>query len=113
MDITPCMRCGACCACFQVAFPTSECDLAEAGMVPEAFTIVISPERRAMRGTEKRFNKRCLALVGTVGISVTCRIYASRPSTCHNFRAAWGPGNYNNNCDRARATYGLTTFSRY
>jgi Fe-S-cluster containining protein len=109
------MRCGACCACFQVAFPASECDLTEAGIVPVAFTVLITPDRRAMRGTEKRFNKRCLALTGVIGVAVTCDIYAWRPSSCHLFRISWGtePCAPNRNCDRARATYGLSPFSRF
>lgn len=107
------MRCGACCACFQVAFPASECDANEAGIVPVALTVWVSPGRRAMRGTDRHFNKRCEALMGTIGVAVSCNIYTCRPSTCHLFSIAWGPDGPNHNCDRARATYGLSPFSPY
>jgi uncharacterized protein len=83
--------------------------------VPVIFTVSISQGRRAMRGTEKRFSKRCTALMGVVGVAVTCDIYASRPSSCHLFRIAWGtePCAPNRNCDRARAAYGLSPFRQF
>lgn len=115
LNPTPCLRCGACCACFQVTFPASECDLTEVGIVPVAYTVSISPHRRAMRGTDKWFNKRCVALTGVIGVSVRCAIYALRPSACHLFRMAWGTDSCtpNRNCDRARAAYGLSPFSQF
>ena len=113
MHPSPCCRCGACCAFYTVAFSAVECDPASGGIVPAVFSVQIGFDRHAMRGTEKRFSKRCAALVGTIGVSVACRIYACRPSTCHQFTASWAPGPPNSNCDHARAVYGLMPFSPF
>jgi uncharacterized protein len=113
MHPSPCCRCGACCAFYTVAFAAVECDPDSGGIVPAAFSVNIGSDRRAMRGTEKRFNKRCSALAGIIGVSVACRIYDQRPSACHRFIASWEPGPANRNCDHARAIYGLLPLSQY
>jgi uncharacterized protein len=113
MHPSPCCRCGACCAFYTVAFTAAECDTTSGGIVPVAFSVSIGANRWAMRGTEKRFNKRCSALVGIIGLSVICSIYTNRPSTCQQFTASWELGSPNRNCDHARAIYGLLPFSNF
>ena len=101
-----CMRCGACCAAFRVAFHWSETETRSAFAVPFELATPIDPHRLAMRGTEGRA-PRCVALDGSVGDSVRCTIYANRPSPCRDMRAAWSDGRPSEQCDRARARYGL------
>ncbi|MEJ2640472.1 MAG: YkgJ family cysteine cluster protein [Desulfosarcinaceae bacterium] len=113
MPPSPCCRCGACCAFYTVAFASVECDPDSGGTVPVAFSVQIGHDRHAMRGTQKRFNKRCSALGGIIGVSVACRIYACRPTTCQQFAASWESGPPNGNCDHARAVYGLMPFNRF
>jgi Fe-S-cluster containining protein len=112
MPINLCQRCGACCAIFKVLFPSIETDMHPGGKVPVNHTIEIGPTRSAMRGTETS-PRRCMALQGIVGESVTCTIYAKRPSACQLFLAAWENVGGNAQCDRARGCYGLTPFSEY
>ena len=108
-DLNPCQKCGACCATYKVVFPSSEVDDHEGGCVPHGYTVRFDAARSAMRGTTS-FNKRCAALEGIIGLSVTCAIYANRPSTCHNFKASWEGNTGNETCDRARNCYGLMPF---
>ena len=112
MTTNICQRCGACCAIYKVLFPSEETDDHINGLVPLQDTVKIDACRSAMRGTEC-FNKRCVALAGTIGQNVLCKIYANRPSVCQNFRASWETGCSNPNCDRARASFGLQPFSEY
>ena len=44
---------------------------------------------------------RCVALSGTVGVSVDCTIYGQRPAPCHELTE----GSYA--CNKARARHGL------
>jgi len=106
------MECGACCALFRVAFLRVEADDSMGGTVPAALTVAIGNDRLAMRGTDG-FNKRCVALVGAIGVRVSCRIYDQRPSSCRGFAASWKQNRANPVCDRARVSYGLTPFSIY
>lgn len=101
-----CMRCGACCACFRVAFPGKECDAPADRRVPSEMTVLVDGQRRAMRGTDGRA-PRCVALDGQVGVGVRCAIYDRRPSTCRVFAVDWTLGRHNAVCSRARATLGL------
>jgi Fe-S-cluster containining protein len=112
MPISPCQRCGACCAIFKVLFPSIETDTHPGGKVPVMHTVEVGPTRSAMRGTETS-PRRCMALQGVVGNSVTCLIYSKRPSTCKLFMAAWKNGGGSTQCNRARGCYGLMPFSDY
>lgn len=95
----PCLSCGACCASFRVSFYWAE-------PVPEALTEALTPQRACMRGTNQAA-PRCTALLGTLGESVRCSIYAQRPSPCREFMPAWAEQQANAACDRARLQWGL------
>lgn len=60
----------------------------------------------AMRGTNQR-QKRCIALEGTVGESVSCSIYNQRPTPCREFPVFLEDGSLNPECNRIRAVYNL------
>ena len=62
----PCLRCGACCATFRVAFHWSEAQPGHPNGVPEALTSPLRRHELAMRGTET-LPVRCVALEGVVG----------------------------------------------
>jgi len=102
----PCLRCGACCAHFRVAFHWSEAEAFMGGTVPPELTERIDPHRVAMRGTQAR-QPHCVALQGTVGTAASCSIYAQRPSVCREVIPAWEFGAPSAQCDKARAAYGL------
>lgn len=102
----PCLRCGACCAAFRVAFHWSEAQPACADGVPEALTSPLRRHELAMRGTEV-LPVRCVALEGVVGEGTRCTIYAARPSPCRELGAAWEHGQPSPQCDRARAVHAL------
>ncbi|MBT8328755.1 MAG: YkgJ family cysteine cluster protein [Desulfofustis sp.] len=108
----PCLRCGACCAFFLVSFPSHEADQSTGGLVPFELTGESANSRRCMKGTEIK-QPRCIALGGTIGAHVNCRIYKNRPSTCRAFRRSWELNVGNFLCDKARAAYGLHVFSQY
>ena len=91
----PCQQCGACCAMYRVSFYW-----AEAADFAESLVEQISPVRACMRGTNQAA-PRCNALTGHVGESVSCSIYAQRPSPCREVE----PGD--DKCVRARARHGL------
>lgn len=109
-DGNPCMSCGACCALFRVSFYWAEADDG-AGRVPAALTEPLTPFLRCMAGSNDR-PPRCRALLGQIGCSVSCAIYASRPSPCREFRMNGEEGLANASCDRARAHYGLPPLAR-
>jgi|SRR6185312_5290559 len=102
----PCLRCGACCAVFRVAFHWSETDACVADGVPHDLTVNIDQHKVALRGTEGRA-PHCVALRGVVGQRTSCAIYAKRPSPCRELHAAWENGAPSPQCDRARRAYGL------
>lgn len=107
----PCLRCGACCAAFRVAFHWSEAQPANPGGVPERMAAPLRRHELAMRGTEQR-PVRCVALAGVVGDAAHCTIYAARPSPCRELGAAWEHGAPSPQCDRARAAHGLPPLVR-
>jgi Fe-S-cluster containining protein len=107
-----CMRCGACCALFRVSFDCRETDDIAGGVVPLHLTVKVNGTLSVMRGTEKR-PIRCQALIGQIGMMVSCVIYDQRPSACRLFLMAWENDRGNSNCDRARALYGLTPISHF
>ncbi|KGI78098.1 YkgJ family cysteine cluster protein [Oleiagrimonas soli] len=103
----PCLRCGACCAYFRVAFHWSEAEAFLGGVVPPESTVKLDPHRLAMRGTDRR-QPRCMALLGDVGRDASCSIYAQRPSVCRALIPAWEQGEPSPQCDRARQAHGLS-----
>lgn len=102
----PCLRCGACCAHFRVAFHWSEADITMAGEVPPALTEKLDPHRLVMRGTQAS-RPRCVALVGVVGKEVHCGIYTQRPSVCREVQPSWEFGTPSPQCDKARVAHGM------
>ena len=104
----PCLSCGACCAAFRVAFHWSQAQPHQADGVPADLARPLRQHELAMRGTDDApAPVRCIALEGTVGEKVHCRIYASRPAPCRELGAAWEHGQPSPQCDRARAVHGL------
>ena len=102
----PCLRCGACCAYFRVAFHWAEAEPSLGGVVPAALTEKLDPHRLAMRGTNAA-KPRCTALVGTVGQAAHCGIYAQRPSVCREVAPSWEFGAVSAQCDKARIAHAL------
>ena len=101
-----CQACGACCASFRVSFYWAEASDAPGGTVPVELTEQVSPHRRCMAGTA-RGASRCIALDGTVGVAVSCRIYDQRSSTCREFDAWREDGRPDPRCTDARQRHGL------
>lgn len=106
----PCLRCGACCAAFRVAFHWSEAEPALGGRVPAAMTEPLRTHERAMRGTSQAA-PRCIALDAEIGLRSRCTIHATRPSVCAEVAASWEFGLPSAQCDRARALHGLAPLS--
>lgn len=102
----PCIACGACCACFRASFYWAEADDATPGGVPVEYTDKLDSWRRVMRGTNQR-TPRCVALQGTLGISVWCSIHPRRSSVCREFVPSWQDGQRNPRCDQARQVHGM------
>lgn len=107
----PCLSCGACCAAFRVAFHWSEADAASGGAVPFEAVTRWDAHRVALRGTDRR-EPHCGQLQGRVGTSVSCAIYAQRPSPCRELQASWEAGAASEQCDRARQRHGLAPLTR-
>jgi Fe-S-cluster containining protein len=103
----PCLRCGACCACYRVAFYWAETAPHTPDGIPEALTAKLDPLRVAMRGTDQP-TPRCVVLRGTVGVDAHCGDYQRRPSPCHELQPAWETGQPSPQCDRARLRHGMT-----
>jgi len=103
-NANPCMSCGACCALYRVDFHESEARAILQWVVP-----VIGKTVR-MRGTDAS-EPRCAALIGEVGVGVSCRIYPNRPSPCREFAPLAPLGVGSPECDRARRRYGLPPLS--
>lgn len=104
----PCLRCGACCATFRVAFHWSQAQPHTADGVPAALATPLRHHELAMRGTDDALPRvRCAALAGTIGVAASCSIYASRPPPCRDLGAAWEHGEPSPQCDRARVHHGL------
>lgn len=100
-----CTACGACCASFTVDFARAELG-SEGGSVPDGLAVDVNARTCRLRGTDHAA-PRCAALVGTVGVQVSCGIYEWRPSPCREFgqRAPLGIGD--EACSRARVRHGL------
>jgi Fe-S-cluster containining protein len=102
----PCLRCGACCAFFRVAFHWSEADALLGGVVPPELTEKFDPHRLAMLGTSVS-KPHCVALRGVVGKAAHCGIYERRPSVCREVLPSWESGAARAQCDKARLGHGL------
>lgn len=102
----PCLRCGACCASFRVAFYWAETSPPSADGIPQELTAKLDPLRVAMRGTDQA-QPRCVALRGGIGVDAHCAEYARRPSPCRELKPAWEDGLPSPQCDRARLRHGL------
>ena len=96
---SPCQQCGACCASFRVDFSVFELD-EQGGCVPSGLAVEVNDTIARMRGTDHA-RPRCAALVGQIGIQVSCGIYERGPNPCHELEAGSGA------CERARARHGL------
>jgi Fe-S-cluster containining protein len=112
----PCQTCGACCASFRVAFHWRE---AEANpddqndhSVPLEYTEDLDLNQRCMKGTNSKHQPKCVALMGHIGESAHCVIYANRSSACRNFKASYEDGYQNIRCDEARARHGLRPLTK-
>lgn len=103
----PCLRCGACCAHFRVAFHWSETEPFLGGTVPASLTERLDPHRLAMRGTAGGLQPRCQALQGQIGEQVSCSIYAQRPSPCRALQPDGLHQVASPQCRQARARHGL------
>lgn len=102
----PCLRCGACCAFFRVAFHWSEADASLGGAVPPNLTEKLGHHRLIMRGTHSS-PMRCVGLQGAIGEAAHCGIYAQRPSVCRDVEPSWESGHISVQCDKARVAHGL------
>ena len=102
----PCLRCGACCACFRVAFHWIEAEPSLGGQVPPQLAEKLDAHRLVMRGTQA-YQPRCVALEGSIGEAAHCGIYPQRPSVCREMQPAWEHGEPSPQCDKARAAHGL------
>ncbi|MCX7175191.1 MAG: YkgJ family cysteine cluster protein [Proteobacteria bacterium] len=101
-----CTCCGACCATYRVVFSLDETDqMLDAG-VPAELTLKLNSEFCCMCGTDTK-PQRCVALVGQVGKSVSCSIYARRPSPCRAFAPEAAGGHGDIACGNARRQHGL------
>ena len=75
-NLSPCERCGACCASFRVDFSIMETQ-AEGGAVPDGLALPVTARTCRLRGTD-HLPPRCAALSGRVGERVACSIYTDR-----------------------------------
>lgn len=102
--MNPCLSCGACCASLRVDFAHEELQSA-GGCVPDGLADDLGPSCR-LRGTDHS-PPRCAALVGTVGVQVSCGIHEWRPSPCREFGPRASAGIGDPACDAARRQHGL------
>jgi Fe-S-cluster containining protein len=89
--VTDCQPCGACCA-----IEPAPCTEREAAELP-SFFVFEGPTGRVV----KQHDARCVALLGRVGLWVSCMVYDDRPRCCREF-AAGGEA-----CQAARRRHGL------
>lgn len=116
--VHPCIQCGACCAAFRVSFQAREISDGGPWQVPSSM-IETSGDGSGgdgvvctLKGTDKKHRPACVALEGTIGKKVNCRIYNNRPSPCRNFLASYEDGIHRPRCDEARIKHGLRPLGR-
>lgn len=102
----PCIECGACCALYRASFYWGESDLCTPNGVPSELLEKLNDFRFCMQGTQGS-RPRCIALMGIIGKKVSCSIYERRASVCREFEPSWQEGAPNEQCDKARALWGL------
>ena len=105
-NINPCIECGACCAFYRASFYWAESDLVTPDGVPSELLEKLNDFRFCMKGTQGS-RPRCIALMGIIGKKVRCAIYERRASVCREFEPSWKEGIPNEDCDKARARWGL------
>lgn len=113
-DLSPCQRCGACCAAYRVDFHPAELAggaYAWGEGVPPELTVPVTAQLVRMAGTDAQ-PPRCVALEGDVGVGVGCRLYPSRPSPCREFNPLAAVGVTDEACARARRRHGLAPLPR-
>jgi Fe-S-cluster containining protein len=72
-----CQACGACCS-FSADWPRFSLESeAELEQIPPAFV-------DDARGRMRCDGARCAALVGEIGVSTSCAVYAARPHVCRD-----------------------------
>jgi Fe-S-cluster containining protein len=104
--INPCIECGACCAFYRASFYWGESDLCTPNGVPSELLEKLNDFRFCMQGTQGS-KPRCIALMGIIGKKVHCSIYERRASVCREFVPSWQEGTPNQECEKARALWGL------
>ncbi|NBZ96788.1 MAG: YkgJ family cysteine cluster protein [Proteobacteria bacterium] len=77
-EMFDCQSCGACCS-HKWSWPILRRDRSDASAIEPH---LIRSDLPLMKTTDNR----CIALTGTVGLSVGCSIYADRPSACRSFK---------------------------
>lgn len=86
-----CQSCGACCA-YSDTWPEFD-DNDTCDGIPEELCDCDTGRMRCI-------GNRCIALIGQLGVHVSCTIYANRPNVCREFE----PGSAE--CRRVRKTLG-------
>ncbi|MCX8065984.1 MAG: YkgJ family cysteine cluster protein [Candidatus Hydrogenedentes bacterium] len=102
----PCITCGACCAYYKVTFYWGEINEELPGGVPSSLCEKYNDYKVVMKGTNSS-NPRCIALLGTIGKRVFCRIHHCKPSICKEIEPSFKNGEREIKCDKARLAYGL------
>jgi Fe-S-cluster containining protein len=75
--VMDCRSCGACCS-HRWSWPVLRRDRADAVGIPADMVREDLPLMRTV-------GARCVALVGAVGVSCGCSVYADRPEACRKF----------------------------
>ena len=88
--VPDCETCGACCA-YSWEWPTFIGDRDSEGI----------PEHLTDEGRMRCDGDRCVALAGTIGVSVHCRVYENRPLVCREFTGG------SQACQAVRTHFGL------
>lgn len=104
--LNPCLTCGACCAFYRVSFYWRERSDFQTDGVPEELCEDLNQFRCVMKGTNQP-SPRCIALLGTIGKHVFCKIYNRRPAVCREIEPSYKNGYPEIKCDKARLAYGL------
>lgn len=79
--MTDCMSCGACCA-WSDTWPEFGDDEEDP---PERMDAIPMDMVDCDHGRMKCDGDRCSALVGVIGVAVSCSIYEHRPAVCRQF----------------------------
>ncbi len=99
--IPDCQTCGACCAALPCVGVRPNEQVADEDYWDVVINNEIVVDRFVRRDSE---NFACVALDGTIGEDVSCRIYENRPKMCHLFEAG------SDKCHALRRIYGFEPF---